>query len=279
MSWVRVDDKMWSHPKFAGLSAGATRLWLFGLCWCNQQQSDGFVPSAMLRVLRGSPADAAGLVAAGLWVVGPDGWSYHDYLEYQPSRDQLTTQRNATKDRVSEFRKRARNGVTPTTGNAPVTAAPTQPNPTRTEETPVSPRAGDGSSAEVVQVFEGWKRATGHAQASLDRKRASRIKARLREKFTPEQLLQAIGNAKNDPFLMGSNDTGRVYDGLETLLRDAAQVERLLTLTKPAEPKRPDAVHAGFIEHSRRPESVVFRPKVVANPVSADEFARFAGKP
>jgi hypothetical protein len=104
-------------------------------------------------------------------------------------------------------------------------------------ETPVSPRAGDdGSSAEVVRVFEGWKQATGHAQASLDRKRTARIKARLREKFTPEQLIEAIGNAKNDPFLMGSNDTGRVYDGLETLLRDAAQVERLLALNRPRVP-------------------------------------------
>jgi hypothetical protein len=35
---------------------------------------------------------------------------------------------------------------------------------------------------------------------------------------------------------------------------------------------------ANLVEASRRPELQLFRPKAVANPVSADEFARFAGK-
>jgi hypothetical protein len=130
MSWVRIDDKAWSHPKLAGLSGNAVRLWLFALCWCNQQESDGHVPATMLRVLGASPKVAAELVAAGLWEVVEDGWQFHDYLNYQPSREQLASQRNATKERVTKYRERSRNGVTPTIGNAPVTPPPnpTQPN-------------------------------------------------------------------------------------------------------------------------------------------------------
>jgi hypothetical protein len=141
VSWVRIDDKAWSHPKFASLPAGAVRLWMFALCWCNQQESDGFVPRSMLRVLRGTSSDASALVASCLWVESEDGWRFHDYLQYQPSRDQLSAQRNSTKERVTRFRERSRNAVTPPTTptgnavtNALVTLPPTQPNPTRPEE-------------------------------------------------------------------------------------------------------------------------------------------------
>lgn len=89
----------------------------------------------------------------------------------------------------------------------------------------------------VLEVFEGWKRDTGHSNAVLDAKRAKRIEARLRQGFTPDQLVTAIGHRRNDPFLMGQNDGGRVFDGIETLLRDAAQVERLLGLTQPMQAK------------------------------------------
>jgi hypothetical protein len=262
MSWVRIDDKTWSHPKFAGLSAGATRLWLFGLCWCNQQESDGFVPSAMLRVLRGSPADAAGLVAAGLWVVGPDGWRYHDYLEYQPSRDQLASQRNATKDRVSKFRERSRNAVTPTTGNAPVTPAPTQPNPTRTEEpslvlpAAVAPAAPKPKPKPVRwrKVPESWQPNEGHQKLAADH---------------GVNLAAELPKFRDHEFAQPKSDADACF---RTWLRTAAEIG----LRRPA---------PGFVQHqaqtveaSRRPELQLFRPKQVSNPVSADEFARFAGK-
>lgn len=103
----------------------------------------------------------------------------------------------------------------------------------------------DGTAAEravVKRVFEFWKQDTGHTRALLDRKRGRRILARLREGFTPERLITAITNRRNDDWLMGRGDSPRVFDELETLLRDAAQVERLERLTAPAAP-RPAAVN------------------------------------
>jgi hypothetical protein len=82
---------------------------------------------------------------------------------------------------------------------------------------------------DALVVFEAWKADTGHAGAVFDSKREARIKARLTQGFTVEQLTQAIRNRKHDPWLMGIT-SDRVYDGLETLLRDAAQVERLMAL-------------------------------------------------
>src|SRR5690606_38006641 len=95
MSWIRIDDKAWSHPKIAGLSGNAVRLWLFGLCWCNAHQTDGAIPTVTLRILGGSARDAKELVAAGLWVPTDSGWSVHDYLAHQSSAEQIRASQEA----------------------------------------------------------------------------------------------------------------------------------------------------------------------------------------
>lgn len=101
----------------------------------------------------------------------------------------------------------------------------------------VTRRDGTPEEREAVAfVFEAWRQDTGHHRAFLDRKRGARILARLREGKTKEDLVLAITNRRRDPFLMGQgkNTDGKVYDGIETLLRDAGQVERLMALGGPA---------------------------------------------
>jgi hypothetical protein len=99
-------------------------------------------------------------------------------------------------------------------------------------------------SAEEQAVFDRWRATHRHPTAKLDQKRRARIRARMREGFTVDQLSLAIDGAKLDPFLMGEDPrASRVYDGIETLLRDRAQVERLIELNGSARPaKRPLAV-------------------------------------
>ena len=104
MSWVKIDDKAWCHPKFMALSASAVRLWLFALCWCNQHEQDGLVPAAIVKVLGGSKRDVTELVKCGLWEVSGPNWSIHDFLKYQPSRAQRNAQREATRGRVAKHR-------------------------------------------------------------------------------------------------------------------------------------------------------------------------------
>ncbi len=83
-------------------------------------------------------------------------------------------------------------------------------------------------SRQIREVFDFWRETHGHPGAVLDAKRIARIRARLREGFTAEGLKLAVANAKKDSFLMGKNDRNRVFDGVETLLKDAAMVERLM---------------------------------------------------
>jgi hypothetical protein len=105
--------------------------------------------------------------------------------------------------------------------------------------TPAEPSKAEKLRVDARWVFECWKHDTGHLRAVFDPKRENRIKGRLREGFTREQLRDAITHRHNSRHLMGENESGTVYDGIETLLRDAAQVERLLNLTEPERPRGP----------------------------------------
>lgn len=87
-----------------------------------------------------------------------------------------------------------------------------------------------------IAVFEAWRVKLGHPQAKPNPSRLAKIRARIREGFTAAQLIQAIENSKNDPFLMGDNPNGKKYDDLESLLRDGSKVERLIALTAPSRP-------------------------------------------
>ncbi|WP_342221940.1 replication protein [Candidatus Fukatsuia endosymbiont of Tuberolachnus salignus] len=92
--------------------------------------------------------------------------------------------------------------------------------------TPISPFGDE----RVKTIFAFWQKNLAHPQARLDKKRAKRIQARLKEKFSAEDLCQAITGATYDPWLMGKNPENKRYDGIDTVLRDAAQVERLMGL-------------------------------------------------
>jgi hypothetical protein len=91
MVWVKVDDGLFSHPKFAALGElmlPAAGLYVLALSWSGHELTDGFIPTAQVARLAGrkvSPIVRA-LVAAGLWDVVEGGYRIHDFLEYNPSR-------------------------------------------------------------------------------------------------------------------------------------------------------------------------------------------------
>ncbi|HHD2710190.1 TPA: replication protein [Klebsiella oxytoca] len=114
----------------------------------------------------------------------------------------------------------------------------------KTDLTPIVPMGGESEKTvaeEVIQdepqadpvrkVFTHWQTEHHHLSAKLDDKRRKRIKARLAEGFTADELCRAISGAKGDSWLMGKNPSKKRYDGIDTLLRDAAQVERLRDLS------------------------------------------------
>lgn len=100
MSWVKLDDHFDDHPKVISAGPLAMALHVAALCWCNRNLTDGLIPRGQVsRLIDTSefginPHDLAKkLVVAVLWDEDPDGFRIHDYLEFQPSREQVLANR------------------------------------------------------------------------------------------------------------------------------------------------------------------------------------------
>ena len=123
MGWVRVSDDFADHEKFANVGPLGIAVWLAGLAYCNRNLTNGRIPrTAANRLLyieglgiftsnySGEDAQVsdgiAELVGAGLWAEQGAHFLVHDYLDYQPSRDEVQAQREKNAWRQAEFRKR-----------------------------------------------------------------------------------------------------------------------------------------------------------------------------
>lgn len=85
---------------------------------------------------------------------------------------------------------------------------------------------------EVCFIFDEWKTTLNHPAAKLDKKRISRINARLADGFTVEQLKKVPHGVLRSPWHLGQNDTKTRYDGIDTIFRDAEQVEKFIKLAQ-----------------------------------------------
>lgn len=81
--------------------------------------------------------------------------------------------------------------------------------------------------AAVGLVFAHWQSTFGHKGARLDKDRGRRIEKRLVEnEGDVSEILYAIDAAAKDDWINGKDPRSKGYDGIETVLRDRAQVEK-----------------------------------------------------
>lgn len=104
MTWFKVDDGFWSHPKTLALSAEAVALWTRSGSYCGKHLTDGYVAASILPMLQGSHEAAEELVSAGLWHPCEGGWEFHDWCAYQDTREAVEKRRQAWKDRQRRHR-------------------------------------------------------------------------------------------------------------------------------------------------------------------------------
>jgi hypothetical protein len=160
MPWVRIDDRFATHPKVVASGPLAMAMQVAALCYCNRELTDGFVPRAVARTLLDwQIEDKQGdiyvigvsrsyygqdvecqwvidiLVECGMWTAEQGGYRIHDYLDYQPSREQVLAERENNARRQSAWRNRDKpstntmsnadsNAVTDGATNGSVTGAP-----------------------------------------------------------------------------------------------------------------------------------------------------------
>lgn len=189
MTWVRNDDGMSIHRKVSPLSDAAYRLQQEAKEWCSRNLTDGRIladefPSSSCRA---TAKYAAELVRRGLWhraggehcghpedkcpPPGPDGYSIHDYLDYNPSAAEVIRDRAAKAERQRRWQEKRRAGRRPTntvrdaspdtSEDALLTLAPSPSPPRREAGKGTFPEAtlaavGGGASAGVEDQNHTW---------------------------------------------------------------------------------------------------------------------------
>jgi hypothetical protein len=139
VTWFKVDDGFWSHPKTATLSDGAVTLWVRDGSYCCQHLTDGFVGHGSLRLLGELPA-AQELVEAGLWKPTDGGWTFHDWHEYQETSDVVKKRRDQARERQRVSReRRSESRVTDSVTSTVTSQPPTRPDPTTVANATVLP--------------------------------------------------------------------------------------------------------------------------------------------
>lgn len=254
MPWVKVDDTATEHPKIAGVGPLGLAMWVAGLAYCNRNLTDGFIPAAKARTLIDwTQTDGNGvcwqigltldgslasrgidvtsdlvietLVDAGAWHEVNGGYEVHDYLDYQPSREQVEREREEGKRRAAKSREKRSAKVRP---NFAVTSGDPVPVPVPQSESKDSPWIG-----EIGKVWDAYLK--HHPSAKLTRERRDLIGRRIKA-YPVEVLVAAIEGNHRSPYHCGENPGGKKYHDLGLILRDADKIERFAELaTQPIE--------------------------------------------
>lgn len=103
-------------------------------------------------------------------------------------------------------------------------------------EPPPPPAPVDPMEAKIDLVLAHWQRThgpnidvSGETQAGLERRR--RVRKHLKAKISVEQMIAACDGALRDAYIMGRDPKApRAYRGVETILRDGTQIEKLAAL-------------------------------------------------
>ena len=116
MTWFKVDDGFYDHPKVADLPNAAVGLWIKAGSWCSKHLTDGEIPASRVKALKGTASQVRELIECGLWSEvsadraqsGTKSYSFRDWNDYQPTREQKREERADAAERQRESRDRKR---------------------------------------------------------------------------------------------------------------------------------------------------------------------------
>jgi len=119
MTWFKIDDSFYRSAKVRKLGnkrVSAVGLWTLCGGWSADNLADGFVPWEVITDWDPRRLLARELIRVGLWVEterdGEAGCQFHDWTDWQPTRDQVIQRRKSDAERRARWRDAKRgNGV------------------------------------------------------------------------------------------------------------------------------------------------------------------------
>jgi hypothetical protein len=126
VTWVKLDDQFFTHPRAVRAGKNGRSLFLAGLCWCKNHLTDGVIPKGALPLLA-AQADVPGrstakaLEGVGLWHDMGDHWLVNDWEQHQESGDVERERKRKKAERMAKWRatKASRNADVDAPQDAP----------------------------------------------------------------------------------------------------------------------------------------------------------------
>lgn len=102
MSWAKLDDGFWMHPKIVRAGNESAGIFCRCLSYCGAYLTDGLIPEPVAMSIAGSKKALDHAIAAGLLERLDSGSVVvRDYADYNPLRGQIEAERAERKDRAS----------------------------------------------------------------------------------------------------------------------------------------------------------------------------------
>lgn len=104
MTWTKLDDGFWSHPKVLTAGNAAAGAYVRMLAYIGDHNLDGYVDDAAAKVIANA-AQLRKLEECRLIERQGNGWLIPGYLEYNPSREQVKKERERSRERMAKLRR------------------------------------------------------------------------------------------------------------------------------------------------------------------------------
>jgi hypothetical protein len=95
MTWAKLDDGFWMHPKVVMAGNEAAGIFCRCLSYCGKYLTDGRIPAEVALSIAGSQKTLDRVVTTGLLQSLPHTGDYavRDYSHYNPLRDEVEARR------------------------------------------------------------------------------------------------------------------------------------------------------------------------------------------
>lgn len=95
------------------------------------------------------------------------------------------------------------------------------------------------TSVEVNEIFDYWVKVMGkNKSAKLTNDRKTKIKTRLKDGYTVDEIKEAIDGCASSAYHMGQNDDGKVYDDIALICRTGSKLEGFWQYLNPVKHKQ-----------------------------------------
>jgi hypothetical protein len=210
MAWVRIDDQFADHPKLRAVGAVGKAIQVSAFCFSNRFLTDGFLSFETANIIIRAETKERGwpekMVKAGLWDEAEGGYLIHDYLDYNPTKEEVLARREQSKTAAKLAAKATnekrwgspnghRNGDH--SGDADKVAPTPLPIPKENTEYG-TPNGVPGNFAQILADWNQMAAELGYAKIDkLTPGRKEKLKTRSREPaFDFQQILKAFKTFK-----------------------------------------------------------------------------------